>query len=322
MRFVKTTTWLAYEDEAVTSNPTKQAYDWSDQFSATVSDANDAGYTVNFGQTVPIFDTSVGSFSSANTAFSWTLVTYKPNTYRIAWTGGTPPAFRTDRNLTPNTESYTFTVNTNATLTITGPASSFTGVVYGDTVFIPGPITGDPTSPINVLNQGFWVVQDATSNTVTLSRPEGESFTGISEVVLCTSDTQIQAFSSGPVAVGQSLCFNLSTIGAIYRKFFDITAVTSTWVEVFSTETLPTSVTGIIPGTGPTTLIIAQGLRTQVRISCNGDLSVLVNGSTGDYFKIIPVNGSGEMVLTMPIVSLSLKNLSGSTLKARVFEVE
>ena len=67
-----------------------------------------------------------------------------------------------------------------------------------------------------------------------------------------TSDPQFQAFSSGPVQIGDSVVISAG-FSAVTWGTYVLTAVNSGWIEFASTESLPLEA-GIMPGTSGFTI--------------------------------------------------------------------
>lgn len=244
---------LAYADVGANSNPKKRYFDWSIQRSYQVANPKSLPYTVDPGATFTLFSGTRATSLDNTTEFQLTAsaIVGATNRYRFTWdTVGTAPVFRTDRNLTPNGHTMTMTANANQTETMTSSTvGDFAAVQVGDWVFLPDPSTGDAASPFSPLNTGYWTVlsKDGTSTTLQLARLPGVAFSGTTEVVAVTSNTQVWAFSAAGVQVGDSVSVSAGFSPAVFGTYA-VVAVTSKWFEVIATQPLPVTQTAV-PGT-------------------------------------------------------------------------
>jgi hypothetical protein len=213
----------------------------------------------------------------------------------------------------------TMTVLANQTMNVAVPALSahdFTGVVVGDTVFLPGISTGDISSPFSVLNAGFWQVLAVISTIrIVLGRLPGVNFSGTTETQTPTTNLQLQAYSTAGVQAGDvvdiSNGFPLSL-----EKSFTIDVVTSTFFEIVSTMPLPL-VTGNIPGISG--IVFYFDAKSFLYVEADQEAAVQVNGDGGQSNRLSPIEPNntdlpGIYMKRGATWSLSIVNRSTTTL--------
>lgn len=321
-----TTKILAYNDNEISSNPRLKIVDWFRDIPGTVaSSPKSESPSIASGASKVIFDGTLASTIDGTTSFDLSLSTLDASRYRITYTGGTLPGFRTGRGLTLTGVLLMFVVNSNATATVTVPTGpDFTAVQVGDIVFVPHTTTGDAANVISVLNSGYWQVLGKSSSTsLTLVRISGSDFEGVSQTVLLTSNNQFRAFSANGLQVGNhidiSAGFSLTT-----RKTFEVFNVTDTFVEFVSTLPLP-SESGIIPGNAG--LLMFSENKNFVYLETNQECAVRVNGDTGNTQRLSPADGSNSNSVAQymrrgPTWSLTLVNLSPFSMDTTIIYCE
>jgi len=318
---------LAFGDKSFNSNPRLRYVDWNrDASGIQVRDPKAEAHTIDPGATKLIFD-GTRSTSITSAIFAVSLSALDPSRYRITWTGGSNPGFRTDRSLTLSGIAVTFLVLANNTANLSVPtlaAFDFTAVQPGDTILIPGTATGDTAGPVSPLNSGYWqVLAVLNSKNLSLSRFVGSGFEATNETVTLSSNSQLQAFSTAGVQVGDKLDisagFAIST-----RKTFDVVAVTSSFVEVISTTALPPE-TGITPGTQG--MIFYTDAKSFLYIEADQEAALRLNGSTDNSQRLSPIEAGnpdrpGPYLKRGPAWSLSIVNRSPVTLNVVVIHAE
>ena len=323
-----TTKLLAYGDRTSTSNPRLRYFDFTRENSgAVVRNPRSESFSIDPGATETIFNGVRTTTLVGSSAFSVALSTVDSSTYRFTWTGGTNPTFRTDRALTLNANTVTFAVLANNTVSVSVPSdatSDFSGVVAGDSIFIPHTTTGDSASPFSVLNAGFWVVLGVTdSKHISLIRPSTQLFEAVSEVVLLTSNSQLQAYSASGVQIGDkvdiSLNFSSSTL-----KTFEVASVTSSFFEVVSTVPLAPE-TGITPTAAG--MIFYTDSKTFVYVETDQEAAIRCNGSTDNSQRVSPVEAGnpekpGSYLKYGPTWSLVVVNRATTTMNVTVLHAE
>jgi hypothetical protein len=276
---------LVYEDTTSNNNPFTQTANWRKSVSnVSVSNPKTEKFSLPPNSSLSLFSGTRTTLIDNTSVFSIALNSQNSSVYRIANTSGTAPAFRTDRALTLTGATITVALNNNATATFTTSTGNFSAVQVGDIVFVPGVNTGDSASPFSATNLGFWVVLARTTTVITLSRLAGQSFSGVAEVVVLTANSQLQAFSSLGVQVGDTLEISAG-FSVITQKSYIVSTVTPSWVEFVSTESLPLE-TSISPtNSGLTFYSVAK---RYVRIEADQECTVRYNGDTGSTNRIVP----------------------------------
>lgn len=282
---------VIYEDTNANNNPLFRYVDWRKTTpSVEVTNPLSRRYTLPPDSSLLVFSGVQTTSIDGTSTFSISLNPVLASTYRITHTGGTAPAFRTDRALTLSGSTITVAVNNNATATFTTSAGSFLAVQVGDVVFVPTAATGDAVSPFSALNGGYWVVLARIAATVTLARPAGVGFSGVSEAVLLTANSQLQAFSSAGVQVGDTIEISAG-FSPITQKAFVVSSVTPSRVEFMSAESLPLE-TGIMPGAAG--MIFYNDAKRFLRIEVDQEAAVRLNGDTSNNVRLSPIAISDE----------------------------
>jgi hypothetical protein len=285
-------------------------------------------WTVSPGATITPFSGTVSTSINSLTQFNVTENPVLFGTYRFTWNGtGANPVFRTDRSLAFNTETLQVTNNNNvtATFTVTG-SSTFSAVSVGDTLWLPGPTTGDSSTPFNVLNQGAWVVIGKSSGnlSVTATRLPGQPFSAVNETQTVTANSQVVAFSSSGVQIGNSVNISAGFSSVDFGNYV-LTMVTPTWFEIVPGFNLPLE-TGIVPGTSG--LVFYSMSKRFIRVECNQNATIQPNGLSSSLIQVQPIQVAtpgmeGFFELWGPCWSLSVVNNNpGSPMTLLVISAE
>lgn len=278
---------LAHGDAADSSNPAKRYVDWTTKRSISVRNPKAEAFVVDPGASLTVFSGVRSTSIDSGSEFTLSLSTLASDRYRFTWTGtGANPAFRTSRGLTLSGHVVTLTANANTTLTMVATAGDFSSVQVGDTLFIPDTTTGDSASPFNVLNVGYWLVmaKSLDGSTLQLARPVGQPFTGATEVVTPSSNTQVLAFSATGVQVGDSVRISAG-FGGVIPGTYIVQAVTPTWFEVIATQPLPVLATAV---PGVTGMLFYTSAKRFIRVEADQDCVVRLNGDSGNSNEIDP----------------------------------
>lgn len=281
------------DGETATQNPKRRFVDWSRHVvGVQVDQPSVREYIAQPGELLSVFSGTRSTSIDGTTAFTLTLNPVASSTYRMTNSAGTAPAFRTARAFNPSGVLHTLTVNNNATLEMQIGAGNFNAQV-GDTVFIPHTTTGDAASPFNVLNVGFWIVIGATTTKLVLQRRVGTGFSGVSEAVTPSANSQLLIFSAAGVQTGDTLEISAGFANPT-QKAFQVGEVTPSWVEFVSTSPLPLE-TGIIPTASGLTFYFDS--KRFLRLEVDQDAVVRLNGDTGNTNRLSPrVPGDQESV--------------------------
>lgn len=242
-------------------------------------------FQINPAASVTIFNGSVATTIDGTTAFT-TTINNITGAYRFTWTAGTNPTLKTSRGLTLNTFPVTVTVNNNVLVTFSTVGGSFSGVAVGDTLWLPGPTTGDANTPFNVLNQGLWqVIGVASSTSITATRLPGQPFEGASEVQTVTANTQFVAFSPAGIQVGNQV--NISAgFSPVDFGTYSISNITPSFFEIVSAMPIALE-TGILPTA--TGLVFYAAAKRLLRVETDQNATLQLNGDTGTGIQLVPL---------------------------------
>ena len=107
------------------NNPLKQNFNWTVQINGDVITSPESKpYQVSPGVTQNLFSGTRSLSLDGTTGLDLTLNPILPGVYRLTWTAGAAPVFRTDRALALSTEVVTVTVNNNATASFLASSST------------------------------------------------------------------------------------------------------------------------------------------------------------------------------------------------------
>jgi hypothetical protein len=315
---------LAFDDDEASSNPSRLPVNWKRTIAnIAVDHAATEPLQIEPMGVATVIDGTRSTSIDGTTAFSIAPNPIDASRYRIARTGGTPPLFRTDRSLALSGVALTLAVTPSLAMTVTAVSGSFSGVLPGDVVFIPGVSTGDSAGPFNVLNEGFWTVLTVTATVLTMTRVSGQVFNGVGESVTPGSNTALQAFSASGVQVGDTVEL-VSGFATTSRRAYEIVAVTPTWIEFLSTAPLGAE-TGVLPTA--TGILFYTNAKRFIYIETDQECVVRLNGDTGDKNKLVPwvagqKNFVAEFRMTGTVWKLVLVNKASTTAQAVVISAE
>lgn len=305
----------AYQDQNASNNPSQNNWKWNrDMQGIDISEPESKSLSLPAGQSVVLFSGSLTLSSDSTTTWDIALKSGTSNTYRISRNSGTMPEFRTAR--IPGADATTeITVTKNATLmTLTSSGGTALdliagGVTAGDEVRI-----GDV---FNVANRGKFKVLNRTATSLTV-----ENNSGVAEgpVVLGVNFAeQLSIFSADGVQVSDQVDI-LSGFSPVTLGSYEITDVSSDYIEIFSLSALP-SETNV--SNDPAALSIYRSLKNLVYIESNRKLEISIDDSLIPN-KIHPMNVGttlkpGIFLTSGPMKKLEITNKSQET--ADVFYV-
>lgn len=316
---------LAHGDTVSSSSPSLRFVDWKRTLRGIpIQNPRSERLTIPTGAEVVVFDGTRSTSIDGTTAFNLTASTLSPDTYRLTHVGGTAPAFRVARSLNLTAIALTLTAQTNGSLLVAAASGTpFTVLQVGDEVFIPGMLTGDGSTPFNGINQGLWVVLGQNGNSVTLARQAGQCFQGLSEVVTPTAAGQFTAFGATGVQVGDKLDVS-GGFATPVQKMFEVVTVTSSWVEIRSSEPLALE-SGVVPGAS--SLRFFSAAKRFIRVEVDQEATIRLNGDTGSSVRVSPWMAGdpeqvGEFTKVGPTWALSILNRSAQPLRATLISAE
>lgn len=301
---------LAYKDARPSNNPSIRAFDYSFKLlGLTVERARSEDFIIAPGETRTIFDGTRTTSMDNTTAFDVSQLDPSVNTYRFSHSGGTAPAFRTDRvPAIDNTSTFGVTVN-GPLMTITntgGTALDTSNVQVGDQLKI------ENGAGFNPANSGRFTVLAKTSNSLTV-----QNLNAAAESVTIADFTKFMVYSAG----GSSNQVQISDKVVISAGFspasqgtYDITEVTPGYFEisVAAPNGLPLE-TGIASGTAG--MVFYSSAKRFLMIAAQQKCSVRNNADTSDNTVIEPVEVNnpekpGIYLKQGTTYSLVVKNLS------------
>jgi hypothetical protein len=304
---------VIYDDTGASNNPQQRYVDWRKPIVNVLVDSPlNEKFVGTPGSTTTLFSGTRATSIDGTSQFSIALNSANSSIYRIANTAGTAPVFRTDRGLTLNGSTITVAINNNATATFSTSVGTYGSTVVGDVVFVPTVLTGDSASPFNILNGGYWTVIGKANTILTLTRPAGVAFSGVAEAVVLSANSQLQAFSSAGIQVGDTLEISAG-FSLVTQKSFRVSSVTPSFVEFFSTIPLPLE-TGILPTASGMTFYSAA--KRFVRIEVDQEAAIRFNGDTNSFVRLSPRapgdlrSGFAHLELWGTIWSISVVNRS------------
>lgn len=303
------TSIFGYEDENPTNNPSKSIVRWTtDLQGIEIKEPKSETIKLTPNQSKLLFSGMVSLLDDNTTTYDIILKPSTTNTYMIMYNDGTAPEFRQSRNISSD-------ATTEIDVTKNGPLLTFTAnsgtiwdlneVEIGDEVRIGG--------VFNLQNQGKYKILSKTATSITI-----ESSSGIAEgpVVLgITFASQVQIYSSTGVQVGDKVDLE-SGFSPVSFGAYEITDVTSEYIEIFSSKVLPEEIAV------QTTLNIYTNQKKFIYIESDKKLNIKINGIISN--KIEPIQFGtkqkpGIFLNTASVYSLEIENKSLDT--ATVFFV-
>lgn len=315
---------LGFFGAATSSSPLLNGIDWAESVTVSADDPQTQVFTIAAGETSTLFNGSRTILADGTTEWTLTLSSLSSDRYRFTNTAGTAPQLRTPRAVTVTGKTYDVVVNTNQTITMTASSSTWGAVQVGDVVFIPGTTTGDSAGPFNVLNEGYWIVESATTTVLQLSRPTGTTFAAYGQLaVAVVSASQLQVFSSAGVQVGDTVQINAGFATSV-QKSYTAVAVNPSWFEVTSTSALPVSAVAIPGATG---IRFWSQAKRWIGLKANQICVARLNGDTGNSIEISPwqagdLEQAGSLELSGSVFSLTIVNKSTQTLQIILLSAE
>lgn len=273
----------AFGDGLGVSNPEQTHLAWGYRASdLPVRNPVQQPMTVPAGQTVTVFDGTRALSTDGTTDFDLELLNGYSDRYRLRWTGGTDPVFRTNRNLDLDGDTVVVTINGNGTATFSCAANPFGAVVAGDVLWIPED-DEVASQPFAEGNWGVWTVLAASAGSVVATR-EGTFSAANESAVTITDADEIQAFSAAGVQVGDSLEI-LAGFVASTRRTFPIVEVTPGYLDFTSTLALAPE-TAVSPGAAG--LAVYSASKRFLRVETDQEAVVRVNGDSSSVQRITP----------------------------------
>ena len=315
---------IAFADTTISNNP--QIRNWDLGFKLLgqpVDNPRSENFNISPGTSKNVFDGSRSTALDGTSAFdiSQPYPAY-PGTYRFTNSGGTNPAFRTNRLLGADvTTQITVTVN-GPIMTLTqsgGTAINTSSVAIGDILNI-GPGAG-----LSFPNQGQWTIIAKTSTSLTV-----QNLNGVAETAIILDPTQFIAFSNGGNNSNQTQIGDKVIIGAGFSQVtcgtYIISNITPSYFEIATSypNGLPIE-SGVIPGVAG--LVFYGAAKQFVLVAAQQKCSVQVNADSSDNNLVEPVEidnpeRPGLFIKQGTVYSLTIHNLSLETLSVIVATAE
>lgn len=315
---------LAYSDPQGGNQPLRRFFDWSRPLNITVDRPETLPRDLIAGETWTAFDETRATTVGADTAFSISQNATDPSRYRFTFAGGTNPTLRQDRGLALVGQALTVIVNQDQTVFFNLGGGTWGTVAVGDTVFVPGVSTGDAAGPLNILNEGWWVVLAVISPTsLQLGRPAGDIFQAVAETQTLAANANVRAWAAAGVQVGDTVSITAG-FAATTQKTFAVDRLTSTWFEVVSSSAIPLE-TNKTPGAAG--IVFYVQAKRFLRIETTQEIAVRINGASVDSLRISPVQAGDEaqtgwLDLWGPCWSLVIVNKSSQIASVTCFSAE
>jgi hypothetical protein len=321
---VVTSKIVGHSDSSQNNDPRRKHFDWLRERKLTVSNPKSNEEVIPAGASFSFFNGTVTTAIDGTTAFTITKSLLGGGRYRFTRVAGTAPALRTDRGLTLTGQNITVADNGDGSATFTLGGGTWGTTVAGDTLWLPGPQTGDAATPLSVLNQGAWVVIATLSATVIQAvRPTGMNFSVAGETVLLTANTQAQAFSAAGVQAGDKVEIS-SGFSPTTLRTYEIVEINPSWFEVISSLAIPLEASKIPTASG---MIFYNDAKNWLCVEADQEVALRINGMTDDRLRVTPAQAgvddqTGWHEHLGPSWSLTVVNKSSQATTVTVFSTE
>jgi hypothetical protein len=270
-------------------------------------------YAVLPGEEVIAFNGTRSLTADGTTQYSLQTSMVSNSRYRLLHVGGTAPGFRTARAVSVSGGNIVIALNSNQTVTVTSSLGAvFGSVLVGDQVHIPGAMSGD-AAVFDGLNEGNWFVLSATASQLVLRRASGTVFSGSSETVVVSSNTQFQVFGISGVQVGDQVDI-VAGFASTARHNYPVVAVTANYIEFDSSIPLAPE----IATPGATGVVAYSMAKRYLLIESDQEIAVKLNGETSETTVVQPwlpgqETQMGQLIKTGICYQCAIKNRSSST---------
>lgn len=291
---------LKSAEDAVSSNsPLMNGINWTRPINGVGSNPMSQVFSIPPGTSQTLFSGTRILAQDSTTVYDLELAPLSTNKYRLSYSSGTAPAFRTLRSIGADaTSQVTVTVNGPVTtLTFSGGTlPSLTSVAVGDQVLIG--------SAFNPLNRGSFQIISKTSSSISVENssgyPEGPVTLGINFV------NQVRIFSAVGVQVGDTLVISGGFSPVSYGSY-SVVDVTDYYVVFSYSSVLPQEFS-----VNTESIAIYSSAKSLIYIETDQSLDLLINGAiSGPSIEPRVSNGSaspGLFLLNSTVYSLSVQN--------------
>ena len=284
---------FAYSDRVKTNNPQLRDFDYARQIvDVPTSKTRSQQHVISPKETESILSLQRTITGGA----SWTISNPEGVTSRFTWSV-TNPVLRTQRVGGTLANADTISAARLATskiirLTFSNPLA--VSIVAGDEIFI------GPGSGLSALNQGIFTIVASTSLTVDLLSEEMVT----EPSVIITDINDIYAYSVGPVRVGDSLRISSTSFNFGNRGEFQITKVTSKFLEVQNSDLVP-------EGPIAANIMIYDHVYKMFYLETDQKINIYLN-SSADAITVEPFQDGGLVgvyLLRGPVVTVDIENV-------------
>jgi hypothetical protein len=304
----------SYKDANPTNSPSMSHFKWTREQQGLMSEKPiSQELSLAPSESKTLFDGARTLNHDNTTQYSLTKKPLVSNTYIIENVGGTPPDFRIAKASGADATTE-ITVTKNGTL-VTLQSTNGTnldlitnGVVVGDLISIG--------SDFNASNQGVFKILSVTATSLSI-----ENANAAPEIVILGASfaTNIEIFSSSGVQVGDTVKIS-GGFSPVSRESFEITAVYSNRIEIFSAKTLPEELNILTDD-----INIYSSAKKFIYIESSDRLTLTINGTsqvTVEPFVETTGNKPGMYFQKSTIWSLSCNNDSINTATVYVAAIE
>lgn len=290
---------FAYSDGQPTNNPQLRDFDYARRLQdVPTSKTRTQQHIVSINES----ETIMSLQRSLTSGSSWTISNPEGVTSRWAWSG-INPGLRTERAGSALTNSSTVSVvrqGNSQVVRLTFSHSPGSGIVAGDEIYI------GPNSGLSPINSGIFTVVAANTLAkwveVIAQDMVNESLVAVAEA------SEIYAFSAGPVRVGDYLRVSDTAFNFGNRGEYQITKVTSRFLEVQNSNVVPE---GSTPIAGD--IVVYDQLYKLTYLEADQPVNVYINGASTPI-AVEPVQaGQGGLVGVLlwrgPVYSLVIENV-------------
>jgi hypothetical protein len=296
---------FAYSDKGITNNPQLRDFDYARRINdVETTKTRSEHHLISPGES----ETVLSLARSLTSGASWTVSNPDGFTSRFTWSG-VNPVLRTERGSQAIIDGSTITVERQASsrvVRLTFSASPGSGIVAGDEIFL------GPGSGLNAINQGIYSVVAASGNTVDVLSDDMVN----EPAVAITDVADVYAYSAGPVRFGDFLRVTNTAFNYGNRGEFQITKVTSRFVEVQNANVVPE---------GPITanIVVYDQLYKMTYVESDQKVNVYVNGSaTPTQLEPVQDGEPGLVAVYLvrgPVFSVQIENVGNNAANVTTF---
>lgn len=290
---------FAYSDGQPTNNPQLRDFDYARRLQdVPTSKTRTQQHIVSINES----ETIMSLQRSLTSGSSWTIENPEGVTARWTWSG-INPGLRTERAGSALTGSSTVSVvrqGNSQVVRLTFSDSPGSGIMAGDEVYI------GPNSGLSPINSGIF--------TVVAANVPGKWIEVVAQdmvnesLVTLVDPSEVYVFSAGPVRVGDFLRVSDTAFNFGNRGEYQVTKVTSRFLEVQNSNVVPEGATPIVGD-----IVVYDQLYKLTYLEADQPVNVYINGASTPI-AVEPVQaGQGGLVGVLlwrgPVYSLVIENV-------------